>query len=124
LPVEQVPPNLKRLTVERLIGNHEQAISYGLYTPGNLAFLSKGNAPTITRGDHDGKEAQVEHIVPKNVVPLMDNLMVNREWLPQPLNARKSDSITPRALDYARQYFEAGLLSRENLITVESLVEE
>ena len=124
MPVEQVPPNLKRLTVERLIENHEQAIGYGLYTSENLALLSKGKAPTITQGDYDGKEAQVEHSVPKNIVPLMDNLLVNLEWLPQHLNASKSDSITPRALDYARRFFEAGLLSREDLSTVESLVEK
>ncbi len=52
----------------------------------------------------------------------MDNLLVNLEWLPQPLNTSESDSITPRALDYARRFFEAGLLSREDLTAVESLV--
>ncbi len=55
MPVEQVPPNMKRLTIERLLENHEQAIGYGLYAPENLAILSKGNAPTITRGGFRGK---------------------------------------------------------------------
>ncbi|MGB0154570.1 MAG: hypothetical protein ACPGFB_11115 [Verrucomicrobiales bacterium] len=124
MPVEQVPPNLKRLTIDRLIENHEQAMRYGLYTPDNLALLSRGKAPTVSKGKYAGAEAQVEHIVPKNVVPLMDNLLVNLEWLPQPLNASKSDRITPRALKYARRYYEAELMSQEDFLTVQERAEQ
>ena len=42
MPVEQVPPNLKSLTTDRLIENHQQAIDYGLYSADNLAALSMG----------------------------------------------------------------------------------
>lgn len=44
--------------------------------------------------------------------------LVNLEWLPQSPNASKSDSITDRALSYAQKYFNAGLLSFEDLKAV------
>ena len=54
----------------------------------------------------------------------MDNLLVNLEWLPQPLNASKSDTITPRALEYARRYFDAELMSQADLLAVEAEVQK
>lgn len=96
----------------------------GIRSPENPGLLSKGDAPTIKRGKYAGEECQVEHIVPRNVVPLMDNLLVNLEWLPQSLNARKSDTITPRALDYAQRYFDAGVMSFEDFSRVKSKAED
>lgn len=59
-----------------------------------------------------------EHIVPKAVVPLVDNLLMNLEWLPQTLNASKSDTITERAMDHARRYHEAGIMRADDFAEV------
>ncbi|MEM6915051.1 MAG: hypothetical protein AAF491_00690 [Verrucomicrobiota bacterium] len=104
MPTDQVPPNLKSLTTDRILENHGQAMRYGLYTPENLAALSMGRAPTVTKGEYAGEECQVEHIVPKNVVPLMDNLLVN--------------------LEYAQRYHDAGIMSFEDLSNVKRAARE
>lgn len=119
MPTTEVPPNLKKLTISRLLENHQQAKDYGLLTPENIARLMKGESPMVTLGELAGQRADVEHIVPVNVVSALDNLLVNLEWLPQSLNAAKSDNITDRAYEWATRLNEAGLMDPRDFAAVE-----
>ncbi len=75
-------------------------------------------------GPYAGQQMQSEHIVPKAVVPNVDNLLMNLEWLPASLNASKSDTITDRALAYAKLYENAGIMTTSDLEKVISLKAE
>ncbi len=114
MPVSDIPPALKELTIARLLENHEQALRYGLYTPENLRKMAEGKAPYATLTEFAGERMDSEHIVPKAVVPLVDNLLMNLEWLPQSLNAAKSDTITERAMNYARAYHDSGIMRADD----------
>lgn len=67
---------------------------YGLYTEENLTLLRRGRAPTITKGEHSGQKAHVDHILPMSKYPELENSMANLRWIPAKLNMRKSDEVT------------------------------
>ena len=81
--------------------------------------LRRGNAPTITKGPYAGELATVDHILPRSVVPELDNKLCNLEFMPETLNRRKSDKIGERQRSLARQWHAVGLLGDEGLRAVE-----
>ena len=74
----------------------------------SMSKLRRGNAPTITRGPYAGELAHVDHIVPRSVVPELDNALFNLEFMPDTLNRRKSDKIGDRQRSLAWQWHAAG----------------
>jgi len=58
-----------------------------------FAKLRTGNAPTITRGPYRGELATVDHIIPRSVCPELDNVLINLEFLPATLNAKKGNKV-------------------------------
>lgn len=122
-PPEVIPPSLAALNKERFLSNLTLGDRFGLFTTDNLARLAKGEAPYVTRGEFAGQQAQVEHIIPVAVAPAMDNLLCNLEWLPESLNASKSDSITERAYQIAIRFHESGILSSSEFLKVKRAFE-
>jgi hypothetical protein len=83
-----------------------------------MSKLRRGNAPTITVGRYAGELATADHIVPRSVVPELDNRLFNLEFMPDTLNRRKSDKIGDRQRSLARQWHAVGLLSDEGVRAV------
>jgi hypothetical protein len=69
---------------------------------------------TQTGGEELGK------IVPRAVVPELDNAIANLELLPLRLNESKNDKVGDRQLSHTKKLYEAGLLSAEGLRKVRS----
>ena len=86
--------------------------------------MFQGKSPYATQGEHAGQEMHAEHIVPYAVVPEMDNLLMNLEWLPESVNSAKSDTITERAWKYAQRYHGVGILQVEDFLRVKDLYEK
>ena len=72
----------------------------------------------MKRGWYRGDQLNVDHIIPRAVVPELDNVMANLELLPQRANAKKNSSIGQRQRDLARKLHAAGLLSDTGLRAV------
>ena len=53
----------------------------------------------------------VDHIIPRAVVPELDNVIASLELMPQRANAGKQDKIGERQRALAEKLKEAGLLS-------------
>jgi hypothetical protein len=96
-----------------LIENLKIAKELGLLTPQGMAELRRGKSAMITKGQYAGQEAEADHVIPKAVCPELENQVMNLELLPAMLNRAKSDKVTDRAKVFAKELYEAQLLSEE-----------
>lgn len=71
-------------------------------------FLGVRREPSPYAGD----ELSVDHIIPRAVVPELDNVIANLELLPMRVYRQKKATIGQRQRDLARKPFQAGLLSK------------
>lgn len=112
------------LTKAALLRNLGIATKLGCLDAEGLAEMRRGNAPTIRRGPYRGDQLSVDHIIPRAVVPQLDNVIANLELMPMTMNSSKKASIGERQLDYARKLNEAGLLTKKRLQAVESAAQK
>ena len=101
--------------IEALIRNKTILSRLGCFDAEGMIKLRKGNAPTITKGPYAGELATVDHIIPRSICPELDNRLFNLEFLPETLNRQKSNKISQRQRDLARQWHDLGLLSNKGL---------
>ena len=102
-----------------LLNNLKIAKDLGLLTPQGMAELRRGRSATITKGQYAGQEAEADHTIPRAVCTELQNQVMNLELLPASLNRAKSDKITDRARVFAKELYDAGLLSEEGCKRVE-----
>ncbi len=96
-----------------LLENLKIAKELGLLTPEGMAELRRGKSATITKGQYSGQEAEADHVIPRSVCPELQNQVMNLELLPASLNRAKSDKVTDRAKVFAKELYDAKLLSEE-----------
>ncbi len=106
-----------------LLNNLKIAKELGLLTPAGMAELRRGKSATITKGEYAGQEAEADHTIPRAVCPELQNQVMNLELLPASLNRSKSDKITDRARVFAKELYDAGLLSEEGWKAVDKATE-
>jgi hypothetical protein len=107
-----------RLTREALLRNLEIARKLGCLNQGGLAEMRRGRAAQVMKGPYRGDELSVDHIIPRSVVPELDNVIANLELMPLRLNEKKNAKIGERQRDLAKKLHHAGLLSRNGLAAV------
>ena len=96
-----------------LLENLKIAKDLGLLTPEGMAELKRGKSATITKGQYAGQKAEADLVIPKAVCPELQNQVMNLELLPASLNRAKSDKVTDRAKVFAKELYDAKLLSEE-----------
>lgn len=101
-----------KLTEEALLRNLVIAERLGCTNEAGLADMRRGKSPTIMKGPYAGDELSVDHIIPRAIVPELDNVIANLELMPLRVNRRKSSIIGDRQRDVAKKLFQGGLLSR------------
>jgi hypothetical protein len=100
-----------RLTAAALVRNLTIAERLGSVTPPDIEAMERGRAPTIRSGPYTNDIISVDHIIPRSVVPELDNVIANLEFMPLKMNRSKSDRVGDRQMSLARQLRDAGLLS-------------
>jgi len=75
--------------------------------------LRRGKSATITQGQYAGQEAEADHVIPRAICLELQNQVMNLELLPASLNRAKSDKVTGRAKVFAKELYDAKLLSEE-----------
>jgi hypothetical protein len=108
------------LTKAALLRNLDIAEKLGCLDAEGMAEMRKGKAPTVRRGPYKGDQLSVDHIIPRAVVPELDNVIANLELMPLRMNESKNDRVGARQTDLARKFNKAGLLSDDGLKAVES----
>ncbi len=104
-----------------LLENLKIAKELGLLTPEGMGELKRGKSATITKGQYAGQEAEADLVIPKAVCPELQNQVMNLELLPASLNRAKSDKVTDRAKVFAKELYDAKLLSEEGWTKVQGL---
>ena len=66
-------------------------------------------------GPYSGDGLSVDHIVPRAVVPELDNVIANLELMSLKLNLNENNKVGNRQVSHAEKLHTAGLLSREGL---------
>jgi len=107
-----------------LLENLKIAKELGLLTPEGVAELRRGKSAMITKGQYAGQEAEADHVIPMAVCPELRNQVMNLELLPASLNREKSDKVTERAKVFAKELYDAGLLSEEGWNAIVSKSED
>lgn len=103
-----------------LLENLKIAKELGLLTSEGMAELRRGKSAMITKGQYAGQEAEADHVIPRAVCPQLQNQVMNLELLPAKLNRAKSDKVTDRAKVFAKELYEAKLLSEQGWEAVRS----
>ena len=96
-----------------LLENLKIAKELGLLTPEGMAELKQGKSATITKGEYAGQKAEADDVIPMSLCPELKNHVTNLELLPASLKRSKSDKVTERAKVFAKELYEAKLLSEE-----------
>lgn len=99
-----------KLTADALVRNLTIAERLGAVTPADIEAMKRGRAPTVRNGPYTGDIVSVDHIIPRAVVPELDNVIANLEFMPLKMNQSKNDKVGARQLDVARKLHDAGLL--------------
>jgi hypothetical protein len=107
------------LTKAALLRNLEIAEKLGCLEQAGLAEMRRGKSPTVRKGPYKGDELSVDHVIPRAVMPELDNVIANLELMPLRINERKNAKIGSRQRALAKQFREAGLLSASGLNKVE-----
>ena len=96
-----------------LLENLKIAKELGLLTPEGMAELRRGKSATITKGKYSGQKAETDDVIPMALCPELQNQVMNLELLPASLIRAKSDKVTERTKVFAKELYEAKLLSEE-----------
>ena len=102
-----------------LLENLKIAKELGLLTPEGMAELKQGKLATITKGEYSGQKAEADGVIPVALCPELQNQVMNLELIPASLKRTKSDKVTDRAKVFAKELYEAKLLSQEGWKRVE-----
>ena len=78
-----------------------------------MAELKQGKSATITKGQYAGQKAEADDVIPRALCPELQNQVMNLELLPASLKQAKSDKVTDRARVFAKELYQAKLLSEE-----------
>ena len=95
-----------------LLENLKIAKELGLLTPEGMAELKQGKSATITKGEYSGQKAEADDVIPRALCPELKNQVMNLELLPASLKRSKSEKVTERAKVFAKELYEAKLLSQ------------
>jgi hypothetical protein len=96
-----------------LLENLKIAKELGLLTPEGMAELKQGKSATLTKGEYSRQKADADDVIPIALCPELQNQVMNFELLPASLKRTKSDKVTERAKVFAKELYEAKLLSEE-----------
>jgi hypothetical protein len=108
-----------KLTKEALLRNLDIAEKLGCLNTAGLAEMRRGKAATVMKGPYRDDQLSVDHIIPRAVVPELDNVIANLELMPLRMNESKNDKIGDRQRDMAKKFYQAGLLRRKGLEAVQ-----
>lgn len=103
-----------------LLENLRIAESYGVLDSAGMYEMRLGKAPTITKGAFIGQEAEADHVIPRAVCPELRNQVLNLELLAASENRAKSDKIGQRQVTFAKELYDARLLSEEGWKSIQN----
>lgn len=102
-------------TKATMIRNLSRALYLGCCDAEGLDEMRRGRSPTIRRGAYTGDEMSVDHVLPRAVVPELDNVLANLELMPKRMNSSKNAKLGEREKIMARRFVIAGVVKPESV---------
>lgn len=109
-----------KLTSDAMLRNLTIADRLGCLDVEGLSEMRKGKAPTVRRGPYAGDQLSVDHVIPRAVLPELDNVIANLELMPLRMNESKNDKVGARQLALGKELNAARLLSNAGLTSLEA----
>lgn len=110
-------PIRKELIRDALLSNFDNCLKLGLFdNASNIAAISEGEMPTITKGPATDEQVVILPIIPESVLPGSDKLMPNMMISPPPSSKKTSKETLidrARAKRLLQSLAEAGLIERD-----------
>jgi hypothetical protein len=100
-------------TKRTILLNFKRAENLGCFDAAGLEDMRSGKSPTVKRGQFIGQKMSVDHVLPRALVPELDNMLANLELMPLGMNMGKSATVAERERIIARRFVAAGLISPE-----------
>ncbi len=116
-----------RLTAAAMLRNLDIATKLGCLDDEGMAKMRRGQCPTVRNGPYAGDLLTVDHIVPRSLVPELDNVLANLELMPGRLNRTKGASFGQRQEFELARFRRAGLMEpvpQAETITPASRIEQ
>jgi hypothetical protein len=113
----------RRLVKRALLRNYKRFRQFGCDTEGNLKLLRHGGAATITRGRHAGEKLEVDHIVPKELVPALAKAFPNLSYQARSVNRSKSDRLSTHQVTAMEIFARNGLVPASSVLHLRALVD-
>ena len=102
-----------------LLKNFRRMVRFGCVTPENLLQLKMGYSATITTGRYKGQKMEVDHVVPKALMPSLAKDFANLCFQPHRINRSKSDFVARAQLRAVKVFARNGLVP---LSTVQRMI--
>lgn len=113
----------RALTMRSLLRNHKRTEVLGCCTAENLLRLRSGKSATITAGRHAGHKLEVDHVIPKSLIPALAKDFANLSYQPYRINRKKSDQVGHAQLRAVKIFARNGLVPTTTVERVKALVE-
>jgi len=84
--------------------------------------LRAGKSAIITKGKYTGQTAIALTVIPKEFAPQLENNIINLELGPSKLNTHKGERVDKRQLTFARELYEAKMITDNELKSLEGSV--
>ncbi len=115
-------PAHRALVAAQLKWNYRRARRFGCLSEPNLVRLRHGGAPIIEHPKFRGQRMEVDHILPVAGFREVCNDFANLQLATFSENRHKLARVEAREKPHAQRLYDAGLITRERLATLESLV--
>ncbi|GAA5127249.1 hypothetical protein JIN84_08955 [Luteolibacter yonseiensis] len=100
-----------KVTTAAILRNLDILEKLGSTTAEDIEAMRRGRSPKVRKGPYTGDILSVDHIIPRAIVPGLDNVIANLELMPLRLNQSKNDKMGDRQRDLLRKFEAAGLLA-------------
>jgi hypothetical protein len=96
------------LTTEAMLRNLDIAEKLGCINDVGLDAMRHGRSPTVQRGPYLGDALSVDHIIPRAVVPELDDVIANLELMTLRMNESKNAKVWQRQRELTEKLLKAG----------------
>jgi hypothetical protein len=111
----------RAITKCSLLKNYKRMVRFGCFSDENLPQLRRGNSATITKGSHTGQKMEVDHVVPKSLMPTLAKDFANLCYQPRSINREKSDAVARAQLRAVKIFARHGIVPSSTVDRIQQL---
>ncbi len=111
----------RAITKCSLLKNYKRMVRFGCFSDENLPQLRRGNSATITKGTYTGQKMEVDHVVPKSLMPTLAKDFANLCYQPHRINREKSDAVARAQLRTVKIFARHGIVPYSTIERMQQL---